>query len=497
MNMLRRATRLVSAGLFVGLCLAAGGCLSSSSVVETSSSGCPLPAEARPDSTAAGMTPQTVVLWTVESVQNRRKYVLSGKSVVTPEGSLRLGPHGTVPVAGMELDQVRMSIANHLARTMPNPQIHLQVVSAPAEKAPPTTLPAPVAKWDRRNQPATAVVAARPRVADAPAPSIVRASYQTEPEGEGPMGIPPSVTRLPETDKGNGDKEDTKDDTTKNDKEEATKNDKDEKTSASGNGTIVAGAPGVGPGCDHPAGAPHELAKTPMPPYVLDIPDIVLIESTQGLRDQPIGGQHIIRPDGTVNLGIYGSAYVAGMTIEEAKVSIAAVLSQRIKDFKIENLNVDVLAYNSKFYYVVTDGGGYGEQVYRFPFTGNETVLDGLSNINGIPAVGSKKHIWVARRGSCETGPCQVLPVNWKGIVQCGCTDTNYQLYPGDRIYVKADPIITVDTFLAKWISPFERLWGVTLLGASTVRVIESANNGGHARGSNNNGTGGGGNIVP
>ena len=28
---------------------------------------------------------------------------------------------------------------------------------------------------------------------------------------------------------------------------------------------------------------------------------------------------------------------------------------------------VDVLAYNSKRYYVIFDGGGYGEQVYLVP----------------------------------------------------------------------------------------------------------------------------------
>ena len=39
---------------------------------------------------------------------------------------------------------------------------------------------------------------------------------------------------------------------------------------------------------------------------------------------------------------------------------------------------VDVIAYNSKNYYVITDGAGYGEQVYPFPVMGSETVLDAI-----------------------------------------------------------------------------------------------------------------------
>ena len=49
---------------------------------------------------------------------------------------------------------------------------------------------------------------------------------------------------------------------------------------------------------------------------------------------------------------------------------------------------MDVLAYNSKVYYVITDGGGAGEQVYRIPSNGNETVLDAIAAIEGIVAVG-------------------------------------------------------------------------------------------------------------
>jgi polysaccharide biosynthesis/export protein len=244
--------------------------------------------------------------------------------------------------------------------------------------------------------------------------------------------------------------------------------------------------PGPLPTLDHALRTgvvPQEGAKVSLPPYVVEPPDILLIECTQSLRDQPIRGQHLVRPDGTIGLGIYGSVYVAGLTLEQTRDAIAQLLSMRIKDLDVNNLYVDVIAYNSKVYYVVTDGGGFGEQVYRIPVTGNETVLDGISVINGLPPVASKCRIWIARPLPGDYGNQQILPVNWIAITQCGQTATNYQVLPGDRIYVKADPWIRFDSAVSKVLAPFERMVGFTLLTAETVQVIRNRNGNGSGSG--------------
>jgi polysaccharide export outer membrane protein len=116
--------------------------------------------------------------------------------------------------------------------------------------------------------------------------------------------------------------------------------------------------------------------------------------------------------------------------------------------------------------------------VYSFPTTGNETVLDAMARINGLPQVASKRHIWVARR-SPHGGPDQIMPVCWEEMTQQGITRTNYQVLPGDRIYVQSQKIISIDNALAKFLSPIERVLGVTLLGASTVQTIQGQNFGG------------------
>lgn len=192
---------------------------------------------------------------------------------------------------------------------------------------------------------------------------------------------------------------------------------------------------------------------------------------------QYIAGPHLVRPDGTVGLGVYGSVYVTGLTLRQARYAIEQHLSEHIHRPEI---NVDVLAYNSKVYYVVTDGGGAGEQVYRIPATGNETVLDAIAGVNGLPTVASKASIWVARPSPVPGQPDQILKVDWNAIVQGAQTSTNYQMLPGDRLYVKASPLITFDTKLAKFTAPFERMLGFTILGNGAVRGVRGDNlNGG------------------
>jgi polysaccharide export outer membrane protein len=264
-----------------------------------------------------------------------------------------------------------------------------------------------------------------------------------------------------------------------------------------------------------PGTVPVELQKIVLPPYVIEAPDQLLIEVVQRskvpeldnmgqeridektnkpilkplpvtdrLPVQPISGPFLVRIDGTVNLGFWGPVPVAGLTLEQASDAIKAHLlrSETLKQFgtRLESVTViiDVLAYNSKRYYVITDGGGFGEQVVSFPVTGSETVLDAIANIGGLSDVSSKRNIWVARRTPHPGQPWQILPVDWVGTSQHGVTATNYQLMPGDRVYVKAQRLVTIDRTLARVISPIERMFGITLLGTSTVNQVIGRGNG-------------------
>lgn len=261
-----------------------------------------------------------------------------------------------------------------------------------------------------------------------------------------------------------------------------------------------------------PGSVARELDKMLLPPYVIEAPDLLSIEvvsilqvpetdpltgkeveprtlvyKPHALPVQPVSGSFAVGPDGKVFLGIWGRVPVAGLTLDQAKDVIRDSIAAQEDPtkpgsggLKKETLRVlvDVVQYNSKRYYVVTDGGGAGEQVYAFPVTGSETVFDAIANIGGLPMVSSKRNIWVARRTPRAGCPEQILPVDWIGITQHGIAATNYQLMPGDRVYVKAQKLVTIDTTLARIISPLERLLGVTLLGTTTVNQIQGRGNG-------------------
>ena len=204
----------------------------------------------------------------------------------------------------------------------------------------------------------------------------------------------------------------------------------------------------------------------------------VALASTAGL--QQVEGQHLVGPDGTVTLGMYGSVPVVGLTLGEAKQTIEQYLRRY---FENPQVSVDVLGFNSKVYYVVTEGAGLGDSVVRLPVTGNETVLDGIANINGIPQVASKR-IWVARPGQNRFGQEQILPVDYVAITKRGDYTTNYQLLPGDRLFIEEDSRVAFDTSLGKLLAPMERMMGYSLLLVGTAtRYSGKVLSGGGARG--------------
>jgi len=195
---------------------------------------------------------------------------------------------------------------------------------------------------------------------------------------------------------------------------------------------------------------------------------------------QQIAGQHLVAPDGTVTLGAYGSVPVVGLTLAEARQQIETYLAQYLD---APEISLDVYAYNSKVYYVITQGAGLGDGVFRFPVTGNETVLDAISQLNGLQQVSSKK-IWIARPTE-DPNVMQTLPVNWEQITAQGLAGTNYQVLPGDRIFIAEDRLIAFDTALAKITAPLERLMGFTLLGTGPATRLSGPvlRGGGNANG--------------
>jgi polysaccharide export outer membrane protein len=406
---------------------------------------------------------------------------MAGASFVGPDGTIQIGPYGCVSVAGLTTAEAKIRLEQHLARYLAHPKVALIVAPAPEVEdamwrptrtaGAGTTGNVPSSMW----RPARRVAAQKPD-------EVLPASAFTFEEVKLSQGSPaPPASRAPKADAA----------------EEPVLTPPKAIPEAPLHPVAVVHHqdPHSIAGVPLAPDVPREMSKQPMPRYVIEPPDILLVESTVSLpADQPIRGQHLVRPDGTMGLGIYGEVYVAGMTLEQAREAVFNHLKYgtqspgakeladpkgRLPKLEIKNIYVDVLAYNSKWYYVITDGAGYGEQVVRLPVTGNETVLDAVSQIYGLGPVSDKKRIWVARRNPGHLGTEQVLPVDWIGITQHGSVATNYQLMPGDRLYVKADRWRTFDNRLQKILAPIERALGVTLLGSEMVASVRGVNTGG------------------
>lgn len=194
----------------------------------------------------------------------------------------------------------------------------------------------------------------------------------------------------------------------------------------------------------------------------------ISITLTQSSGVQRVTGEQIVAPDGTVNLGTYGKVYVAGQTLDDAR----AAIEQHLTTFLDEpQISLDVFAFNSKFYYIISEGAGLGDSITRVPTTGNETVLDAIAQINGLTRLASKR-IWIARPAPGGIGCDQVLPVDWDEITKGAATATNYQVLPGDRVFIAENKFLRVDNFITNVTSPFQRLFEFSLLGSQAIQTF-------------------------
>ena len=238
---------------------------------------------------------------------------------------------------------------------------------------------------------------------------------------------------------------------------------------------------------------PREFTKVSMPDYVVEPPDIIVVEVLEALPGRPITGERLVKPDGKISLGFYGEVYVAGLTTTEIKEKIILHLREYISDEVLglvavnidtgevesrppsesNRVFVDVTSFNSKVYYVQGDVGVPG----RLPITGNETVLDAINYAGGLIPTASHNNIRLVR--PAPPGACceQLLPINLAAIINAGDSTTNYQLMPGDRIVVYRDPIVRTTVFLDRLAAPFNSVLNTMLQYAFTGRSIKFLSN--------------------
>ncbi len=183
----------------------------------------------------------------------------------------------------------------------------------------------------------------------------------------------------------------------------------------------------------------RESSMVSLPPYRVEAPDLLRIEvhnprarGTAG--DSPLTGDYLVGPDGTINLRRYGTLRVAGKTVAEIRAELNTRLSGG-SEIDSPHASVEVKQFNSKAFYVISEGTSGGQNVFRLPINSNKTIRDALTGLFGqLPVSGVK--IWIARPTPGRTAVEQLLPVDYIAIMRDASATTNYPIMPGDRVFI-------------------------------------------------------------
>jgi polysaccharide export outer membrane protein len=179
---------------------------------------------------------------------------------------------------------------------------------------------------------------------------------------------------------------------------------------------------------------PRELNKTSMPPHVVEPPDELEIAVRPASLVDSTSIPLTVQPSGVIDLGFAGDVYVSGLTLDQIELKVAQHLSPLAAEKGIKDpIHVSVRLSNgkeSKRYYVL----GTVSNQKSFPVTGNETVVDAILEA-GLRSNSLPEKAYLVRPHPLG-GPDQIYRIDWFGITQRGDTMTNYQVMPGDRIYV-------------------------------------------------------------
>jgi polysaccharide biosynthesis/export protein len=178
-----------------------------------------------------------------------------------------------------------------------------------------------------------------------------------------------------------------------------------------------------------PAPVSRELAMEFLPTHVVEPGDTLLVQPVELDAPLRLPPDQLVQPDGTIDLGQYGRPLVAGHTLAEIEVIVRDKI--KAKEKTPPTITVRLLARPGNVFFVLGEVNAPG----AFPITGHDTVLSAITQAGGPTRKASEQNIVLARPTTPE-GCRIVLPVCYTNIVQIGDTTTNYQLRPGDRVYV-------------------------------------------------------------
>lgn len=185
--------------------------------------------------------------------------------------------------------------------------------------------------------------------------------------------------------------------------------------------------------------------------YILHPPDeieihCVMVPEIDMQRQQ-------IRPDGKVSFEAIGEIDVAGKTPSQ----VANILRGKILElYDIEGdhpIDVRVVAFRSKRYYVLGQVGRPGPQVY----TGRDTVLGAIALAGSPTVLAWGDRIQVIRPSANKNVKPKIFEFKYDRAAAHGDASKDVLLQPGDIIYVPPTILAAVAMFIEEILRPIAR----------------------------------------
>jgi len=218
---------------------------------------------------------------------------------------------------------------------------------------------------------------------------------------------------------------------------------------------------------------PHQADVT-AEKYVLQPPDEVELHCA---RVPEINMQRQrIRPDGKVGLEVLGEFQAAGKTPEELAAAIQQKASQLYALIGDKPIEVRVIAYKSKVFYVLGQVYLPGPKL----FSGRDSVMSAIADAQPNPMAWVER-IQVIRPSGDATVRAQIFEINFDRMMAHGELSKNVLLQEGDVIYVPPTVLSAVAMKIEEIIRPVARAFaGVYIVQSGGDRYVGGYGGGGN-----------------
>ena len=212
--------------------------------------------------------------------------------------------------------------------------------------------------------------------------------------------------------------------------------------------------------------------------YVLQPPDQIVVQCSEVPE---INGQaQLIRPDGKISFEDIGEIEAAGRTPEQ----LANILRDKVLElYKLEGdkpVNIRIISYQSKKYYVLGQVARPGPQVY----SGRDTLFSALA-LTQPTNLAWLSRIQVIRPSRDKNVKPKIFEVNFDRMGAHGEMSKDVLLQEGDVIYVPPTILAGIAMKIEEFITPLGR-------ALSGAYMVERAGTGGYSGTGYYGGRGGG-----